>query len=282
MRRAETVPDRRTSVSAGQGQWWAWEDLNLRPHPYQVSRAQRCADRRFPRSLATPIGDSSISPRPLWRPGLLMLGTSTTGRSSPGPRVAPTPVSTPRERGHGPTPTQTAAAGDPDPGRRGAGGQRPHGRAAAPCSAHRRAARPPPTRDEPPDEADAAGVVSGLPGRTLSGQSWWQVAQPRASSPAAPNPAPGLTSPPHHLTTPRAGVRPQTQVCPCGCRVSPGCGRNAVGGGAYGLRRVAAAGAGSGCPGPGRGRAGDFGDGGDAGRADEPRRATAAGRAAAC
>jgi hypothetical protein len=30
--------------------WWAWLDLNQRPHPYQVSRAQRCADRRFPRS----------------------------------------------------------------------------------------------------------------------------------------------------------------------------------------------------------------------------------------
>ena len=158
----------------------------------------------------TPIRGSSISPRPLWRPGLLMLGTSTTGRRSPGPRVAPTPVSTPRERGHGPTPP-TAAAGDRDSGRRGAGGQRPHGRAAASCPAHRRAARPPPTRSSRLTKADAAGVVSGLPGRTLSGQSWWQVAQPRASSPAAPNPAPGLTSPPHHLTTPRAGVRPQTR-----------------------------------------------------------------------
>jgi hypothetical protein len=30
--------------------WWAWLDLNQRPHPYQVSRAQRCADRCFPRS----------------------------------------------------------------------------------------------------------------------------------------------------------------------------------------------------------------------------------------
>jgi hypothetical protein len=186
---------------------WAWLDLNQRPHPYQVSRAKRCADRRFPRSLATvrgegmrsrwirsqrcrqarlahtPIGGSSISPRPLWRPGLLMLGTSTTGRSSPGPRVAPTPVSTPRERGHGPTPTQTAAAGDPDPGRRGAGGQCPHGRAAAPCPAHWRAARPPPTRTSRLSKADAAGVVSGLPGRTLSGQSWWQM---RSLGPAPP------------------------------------------------------------------------------------------------
>ena len=27
---------------------WAWLDLNQRPHPYQVSRAKRCAERRFP------------------------------------------------------------------------------------------------------------------------------------------------------------------------------------------------------------------------------------------
>jgi hypothetical protein len=33
-----------------EAEWWAWEDLNLRLHPYQVSRAKRCADRRFPRS----------------------------------------------------------------------------------------------------------------------------------------------------------------------------------------------------------------------------------------
>jgi hypothetical protein len=57
MRRAETVPDRRTSVSAGRGQWWACQDLNLGPHPYQQSRAHRCADRRFPRSLPTVRGE---------------------------------------------------------------------------------------------------------------------------------------------------------------------------------------------------------------------------------
>jgi hypothetical protein len=33
--------------------WWACQDLNLGPHPHQVSRAQRCADRRFPRSPAS-------------------------------------------------------------------------------------------------------------------------------------------------------------------------------------------------------------------------------------
>jgi hypothetical protein len=37
--------------------WWACQDLNLGPHPYQVSRAHRCADQRFPRSLATVRGE---------------------------------------------------------------------------------------------------------------------------------------------------------------------------------------------------------------------------------
>src|SRR5512132_2804064 len=44
---------------------WAWLDLNLRPHPYQVSRAKRCADRRFPRSLATVRGEGMRSYWPL-------------------------------------------------------------------------------------------------------------------------------------------------------------------------------------------------------------------------
>jgi hypothetical protein len=48
------------AVSWGNG-WWAWEDLNLRLHPYQLSRAQRCADRRFPRSLATVRGEGMRS-----------------------------------------------------------------------------------------------------------------------------------------------------------------------------------------------------------------------------
>jgi hypothetical protein len=43
---------------------WAWLDLNQRPHPYQVSRAQRCADRRFPRSLATVRGEGMRSNSP--------------------------------------------------------------------------------------------------------------------------------------------------------------------------------------------------------------------------
>ena len=40
------------AVTCGNG-WWACQDLNLGPHPYQQSRAHRYADRRFPRSCAT-------------------------------------------------------------------------------------------------------------------------------------------------------------------------------------------------------------------------------------
>jgi hypothetical protein len=32
---------------------WAWEDLNLRPHPYQLTAGNRCADSPFPRSPLT-------------------------------------------------------------------------------------------------------------------------------------------------------------------------------------------------------------------------------------
>ena len=37
-------------VTAGK---WAWEDLNLRPHPYQLNAGNRCANRPFPRSRPT-------------------------------------------------------------------------------------------------------------------------------------------------------------------------------------------------------------------------------------
>jgi hypothetical protein len=43
---------------------WAWLDLNQRPHPYQVSRAKRCADRRFPRSRASARGEGMRSNSP--------------------------------------------------------------------------------------------------------------------------------------------------------------------------------------------------------------------------
>ena len=41
--------------------WWAWLDLNQRPHPYQVSRAKRCAERRFPRSPLSVTGEGMRS-----------------------------------------------------------------------------------------------------------------------------------------------------------------------------------------------------------------------------
>ena len=51
-----------TSVSAGQRRvFWAWLDLNQRPHPYQGSRAKRCAERPFPRSLASVRGEGTRS-----------------------------------------------------------------------------------------------------------------------------------------------------------------------------------------------------------------------------
>jgi hypothetical protein len=54
---AGTSQDRQRSlpaVSPGQpGYSGAWLDLNQRPHPYQLSRAKRCADRPFPRSRPT-------------------------------------------------------------------------------------------------------------------------------------------------------------------------------------------------------------------------------------
>jgi hypothetical protein len=52
-RLAQRAPDESTSISAGQSGWWAWEDLNLRPHPYQLNAGNRCAHRPFPRSRST-------------------------------------------------------------------------------------------------------------------------------------------------------------------------------------------------------------------------------------
>ena len=43
-----------TSISAGQEPvWWAWLDLNQRPHPYQQNAGNRCANGRFCRSRST-------------------------------------------------------------------------------------------------------------------------------------------------------------------------------------------------------------------------------------
>jgi hypothetical protein len=40
---------------------WACQDLNQRPHPYQVSRAKRCAQGRFPRSSLSVRGEGMRS-----------------------------------------------------------------------------------------------------------------------------------------------------------------------------------------------------------------------------
>src|SRR4029453_5840467 len=42
-----------------EAEWWAWEDLNQRPHPYQryqVSTADRCANQHSPRSRRPVMG----------------------------------------------------------------------------------------------------------------------------------------------------------------------------------------------------------------------------------
>ena len=44
--------------------WWAWLDLNQRPHPYQQSGVKRHADQRFPRSLANVRGEGMRSNSP--------------------------------------------------------------------------------------------------------------------------------------------------------------------------------------------------------------------------
>jgi hypothetical protein len=45
-----------SALTRGDG-WWACQDLNLGSHPYQLSRAQRCADRPFPRSPPSVRGE---------------------------------------------------------------------------------------------------------------------------------------------------------------------------------------------------------------------------------
>jgi hypothetical protein len=92
-----------TSVSAGQGWRWAWEDLNLRPHPYQVSRAKRCADQRFPRSLATVRGEGMRSNSP---PGSAHRRTAVAADTVCHQPVADKAMGLPGERG-------SAIGGDP-------------------------------------------------------------------------------------------------------------------------------------------------------------------------
>jgi hypothetical protein len=51
-----------TALATPSLRFWAMEvGVRLRPHPYQVSRAKRCADRRFPRSRASVRGEGMRS-----------------------------------------------------------------------------------------------------------------------------------------------------------------------------------------------------------------------------
>jgi hypothetical protein len=45
------------------GSWWACQDLNLGPHPYQQNEGNRCANRRFRRSRSTVAGEVMCSHR---------------------------------------------------------------------------------------------------------------------------------------------------------------------------------------------------------------------------
>jgi hypothetical protein len=54
-----------TNVFASQGRWWAWEDLNLGPHPYQLNAGNRCADHRSCRSRSTVEAQGIRSNSPL-------------------------------------------------------------------------------------------------------------------------------------------------------------------------------------------------------------------------
>jgi hypothetical protein len=93
----------------------------------------------------------------------------------------------------GPTPTQTAAAGDPDPDRRGAGGQRPHGQ--RPRPAHDGLLGRASNRMSRLTNADAVGVVSGsqmagsAPVTFITDQSLRSGPAPdRSAHPAGPGP----------------------------------------------------------------------------------------------
>jgi hypothetical protein len=64
---------------------WAWEDLNLRLHPYQQSRAYRCATLRFCRSHATVRGEvmRSSMPATSWSRATVVSSDHATPAGSP-------------------------------------------------------------------------------------------------------------------------------------------------------------------------------------------------------
>ena len=76
------------SVFAGQGRWWAWEDLNLRPHPYRQSSTERHADRCFPWWSANVEGQVILCNRAAPR-GAIAADPSAKERSSSRRRSLP-------------------------------------------------------------------------------------------------------------------------------------------------------------------------------------------------
>jgi len=58
-----------------EAEWWAWEDLNLRLHPYQQSTGNRCAAGRFSRSRST------VGVKVKWSNGLKLSALATRPES---------------------------------------------------------------------------------------------------------------------------------------------------------------------------------------------------------
>src|SRR4029453_17814997 len=73
--------------------WWACQDLNLRPHPYQQNAGNRCADRPFPRSRPTVEAKGMRSIGPL----VCVLTNASTPASlaAAAPTLAPWPTPEP-------------------------------------------------------------------------------------------------------------------------------------------------------------------------------------------
>jgi hypothetical protein len=81
--RQPALPGRRGSaVTCGDG-WWACQDLNLGPHPYQLNAGNRCAHRRFCRSRV-PVGACLAVAGPCMSASALRAGAERcTGRRTP-------------------------------------------------------------------------------------------------------------------------------------------------------------------------------------------------------
>ena len=96
---------------------WAWEDLNLRPHPYQQSRAHRYATLRFCWSLPTVEGEvmrccnrpGSTCGRVSWPQARYASNRSPARRWAPGGR-GPIECDRDRCRVAGPTPGRAVGA----------------------------------------------------------------------------------------------------------------------------------------------------------------------------